>query len=73
MIREIDFDLSIYPFQIIQRAISDYAKIATIRLSVSAEMARCTFYSSKYDLELTEKEFSNYVLSLSAVVGGEDV
>ena len=61
----ITFDLSLYSSQAIKQAISDYQNIAQIRSHQTDTGVECYLEKAKYDLKLTEMEFSNYVLCLT--------
>lgn len=65
------FTNSIYDMEAIQKAVNDYKNICDVEVSFpeSDEKARnecshiiCTFSNSKADMQLTIKEFCNYVI-----------
>lgn len=58
------FSLDIYPKNYIEKAIVDYINICKIDLAYDGSTAKCTFYNSVTDLEITVKEFSNYLIEI---------
>jgi len=56
--------LEIYPCNYIQKAILDYKNICKIDMVFNNNVVECTFYDSLVDLEITVKEFSNYLIEL---------
>lgn len=63
----IEFDKSIYAEKAVKKAIEDYASIAEIKLTYKSESCVCSIFWSKYPIEKTALEFSNYVLNLSVM------
>ena len=61
------FDKTIYSESAVRQAIKDYSAIAQIELMDSGKEYSCFVKQSKYSLEKTILEFSNYVLSLSVM------
>ena len=61
----IKFDKSIYHEQAITQAICDYKSIATIESYDIPGFCVCIIKTSKYLMDKTALEFSNYVLNLS--------
>lgn len=67
------FPATIYPQDIIQQAVKDYAKICRIELRKTEDGVECAFLKSVTDLELTAREFSNYLVELiNAGAGGNE-
>lgn len=58
------FPATIYPQDVIQQAIKDYAEICHIELLQTDTGVECLFLESVADLELTAREFSNYLVEL---------
>ena len=56
---------SIYPNSLFSRAISDYRDICHVKSYSDNAFTVCTFSDSAVDLELTAKEFSNYLIELA--------
>lgn len=63
------FDLTLYSPKAIRGAVNDYQKIAKIETEFKDNHCICHVCSSLYDIELTEKEFSNYVLDKTVSMG----
>lgn len=59
------YDKTLYSGSAIRKAIADYASIADIEVQESSDRFICTINRSKYPLDTTALEFSNYVLNLS--------
>lgn len=66
----IRFDLSIYQESAVLSAIQDYRSIADIRCEKTHNEMLCEIVRSEYDPGLTEKEFCNYVISLTVSMEG---
>lgn len=58
------FPTTIYPQDVIQQAVKDYAEICRIELNTTDVGVECIFLESVADLELTAREFSNYLIEL---------
>lgn len=56
---------SIYADALFPRAAADYRDICRVQVRMNAAAAVCTFSDSAVDLELTAKEFSNYLIELA--------
>lgn len=65
------FPATIYPQDIIQQAAEDYAEICRIELHRTENGVECAFLKSIADLELTAREFSNYLVELINAGGNE--
>ena len=63
----VEFDKSIYSDRAVRQAVVDYLSIADIEITDSEKYYICLIKTSKYDMEITKLEFSNYVLNLSAM------
>ena len=61
---EILFNKGIYNSLAIQRAVKDYSQICNIQVVETENSIRCIFTNSKYDLQETALEFSNYLLEI---------
>ena len=61
----IRFDLELYQETAVLQGIQDYQDIAIIHPQVHDRFIDCRITESQYDMDLTEKEFSNYVLCLT--------
>ena len=61
----IEYDKTLYSGSAIRKAITDYSLIADIEMQESSDHFICTINRSKYPLDTTALEFSNYVLNLS--------
>lgn len=61
-----DFDKEIYEGEVIFQAARDYAELATIVVTDRGSCWSCIFSHCRYDSELTQREFTNYVLELTA-------
>ena len=55
---------NIYDESMIIKAINDYSGISTINLSYTEKHYILIFENNKYDVEITKKEFENYVIDL---------
>lgn len=66
------YNSDIYPAHVIHRAISSYKTIATIVAIPNSGSIRCLFISSKYDIDITTKEFGNYLIELINSKGTND-
>lgn len=60
------FDKDIYLLPAIEQAIRDYQRIVRISCADRDGKFVCTFMESRYPMEQTMDEFSNYVLALTA-------
>ena len=60
----ISFNKKVYRKDCVLRAIDDYAYIANISFSEHDGYYICNFSNTKYDLEVTKKEFTNYLIEL---------
>lgn len=58
------YSLNIYPRSYIEKGILDYKNVCKIDLNCNENAIECTFYDSVADLDLTAKEFSNYLIEL---------
>ena len=56
---------SLYADDLFARAVADYAHICKVKVYTDRQSVVCTFYESVTDLELTAKEFSNYLIELA--------
>ena len=56
---------SIYADDLFSRAVADYRDICRVKVSLNDASTVCTFSDSVVDLELTAKEFSNYLIELA--------
>lgn len=65
------FPATIYPQDVIQQAVKDYAEICRIEFCRTESGVECVFLKSIVDLELTAKEFSNYLVELINAGGNE--
>jgi len=65
------FPVTIYPQDVIQQAVKDYAEICHIELRKTEGGVECVFLKSIADLELTAREFSNYLVELINAGGNE--
>lgn len=65
------FPAAIYPQDVIQQAVKDYAEICRIELRGTEGGVECVFLKSITDLELTAMEFSNYLAELINAGGDE--
>ena len=61
---------SIYPRELIVRAKEDYQQICCISIEDNAGGIICTFSESITDINLTAKEFSNYLIELANTRSG---
>ena len=66
----IKFDTGIYQAKAIQQAIRDYRGIAEISMRMREKEIECLFETTQYDLDITIKEFYNYVLCLTVSMNG---
>lgn len=65
------FAASIYPEETVMQAIDDYKEICHIKLIKKDGGFECVFSKSVVDLELTAKEFANYLIELVNAGGQE--
>lgn len=56
----------LYEEEYIRKAIFDYQNLTTISLSDENTHFVCTFENCKYTVDLTIREFENYVIDLCA-------
>ena len=56
----------LYEEEYIRKAIIDYQNLTTIYLSEENTNFVCTFENCKYNVDLTIREFENYVIGLCA-------
>jgi len=63
--RVITFTHSIYTTEVVRRAIADYENICRIVSLETEKATRCVFSDSIADLDLTVKEFANYLVELA--------
>lgn len=68
--KTIEYDLDIYPLNIIQAAIKSYKDIVIIDINVQDNKAILSFAQCLYSEELTVKEFGNYLIDLIGVDNG---
>lgn len=70
---EMVLDESIYPLEIIKKAIEDYSKIVRVDLSSSQDTNKVFLQFGDSDIEFTKikDEFCNYLIRLIAVTKGE--
>lgn len=61
---EILFYKSIYSPLAIQRAVADYSQICEIEVLETENVIRCIFTNSRFGLQQTALEFSNYLLEI---------
>lgn len=59
-----NYDLNIYPLDVIKKAKYDYSEIANVTVVVLGKTAKCIFNKCKTDEEVTVKEFGNYLIDL---------
>lgn len=58
------FDTDIYEKQAIEQSIVDFKNICRIETEINNNQMTCSFFDCEYDVEITIKEFSNYVIDL---------
>lgn len=68
--KTIEYDLDIYPLDIIYTAIKDYNNIASIEINTEGNKAIVTFVHCLYQEKLTIKEFGNYLIDLIGADNG---
>lgn len=56
---------AVYDERIITRAVNDYEQICKIKTTADHSGIRCVFEESIADLQLTAKEFANYLVELA--------
>ena len=66
------FDTSLYQEKAVMQAMNDYREIADFRCRKTEKGIGCALERSKYDPEITCREFSNYVLCLSVGLNGAE-
>lgn len=59
------FDLDIYSIDAVRQAVKNYEFIASIDVQIKDPMCICHIAHTRYDLQTTCDEFSNYVLELT--------
>lgn len=64
MSTKISLSKEIYPVQTIERAIADYAALASVETYEENGRVTCCFSQCRYDEELTVNEFLNYLVDL---------
>ena len=57
----------IFSEDVLQTAIQAYSELAKIHVERAAENWVLTFQNCQYDIELTEREFFNYLINLASV------
>lgn len=62
--RRVKYDSGIYTYETIRQAIKDYKELAFIVPTRLQNSTVCNFMMTKYDEELTIKEFGNYLIDL---------
>lgn len=58
------YHANLYPENVIRAAVQQYAEICSIRVEQQENGISCIFSESIADLELTAKEFSNYLIEM---------
>ncbi len=61
---ELVYDNSIYPLEVILRAIDDYSNICAVEVVQTGKDTRCIFSEGKTDMSVIMREFTNYLLEL---------
>lgn len=61
-----EFDKELYDRQAIFQAVRDYAALAAIDVYDLGGSWSCVFSNCRYHEELTQREFANYVLEMTA-------
>lgn len=67
--RIICFDIDLYRPDAIKQAVDDYSGLATISVYQDENSIKCHVTETRYELDETCREFSNYVLELSVKMG----
>ena len=67
---KIRFDTSIYSPAAIEKAIRDYQHIVSIKAKRSGKHIVCELSNCVYSEDVTQMEFSNYVLNLTVSMNG---
>lgn len=62
--KKVLFDKGIYSLVAIDRAIKDYRELAHIERIEEEQQMCCIFNKCRYDIDITIKEFCNYVIDI---------
>lgn len=68
---DVYYPVTVYPYEIIKRAIIDYKDICKIAVTRESHGTRCCFTRSVEDLSITGMEFSNYLVELIITQGAK--
>lgn len=59
---ELKLNREFYHRKAIERAIRDYERLCRVTLSESENYYICNFSETRYDMDLTKKEFEDYLI-----------
>lgn len=65
--KTVRYDSRIYPVEIIEKAIYDYSSLCEIQKIEEQDQIILSFDNTKYNEEITVKEFNNYLLDLIGI------